>query len=530
MNRFAILGALGVAVIVAALLLNYVINRDELGDTGTPAPVVSTAPSGSPSTAPSGATTAPSGGSSGETQGTPAQGSTTQGSTTQGSAGAGSTAQGSAAQGSAPSQASTDQSSTAQSSASQGTANQGTASAGGTATQNAPAQNSTTAGTTTAGTTGQGTTGQATGDQGQAAAGSTTAPASGGQASAPAPSGAATASSGGAGTVAGQSSTGDSTGSAAPSTSNAPAATTQTANAAPAGGTAAPAEPPPVRPSFDIVRVTPDGGTVIAGRAAPHATVTITADGQKIGAVVADDRGEWVILPTSKLVPGNHQIAIASQLGTAPPVASDDVVIVVVPQPPVAGQTKATGEGTQTAQATPPQQPLAVVVPRTDQGSSTVLQSPNPPQSGQLVLQSVDYDAEGRVVIGGRAGPGKEVRAYLDNQLVGKVKADQSGVWHITPDHHVMPGLHTLRIDEVDENGKVMARVESPFSRAEPLSIDAGDQVVVVQPGNNLWLIATHTYGSGLRYTVIYQANKSQIKNPDLIYPGQVFKLPMDAP
>jgi nucleoid-associated protein YgaU len=276
------------------------------------------------------------------------------------------------------------------------------------------------------------------------------------------------------------------------------------------------------------VRVNPDGGTVIAGRAAPHATVSITADGQKIGTVVADDRGEWVILPQSKLVPGNHQIAIASQLGGAAPVASDDVVIVVVPEPPAAAKGTSNG-GTQTA-AAQPQQPLAVVVPRTDQGSSTVLQSPNPPQSGQLILQSVDYDAEGRVVIGGRAGPGKEVRAYLDNQLIGTVKSNESGVWHITPDRHVLPGLHTLRIDEVDPNGKVIARVESPFSRAEPLSIAAGDEVVVVQPGNNLWLIATRTYGSGLRYTMIYQANKSQIKNPDLIYPGQVFKLPMDTP
>jgi nucleoid-associated protein YgaU len=278
------------------------------------------------------------------------------------------------------------------------------------------------------------------------------------------------------------------------------------------------------------VRVNPDGGTVIAGRAAPRATVTITADGQKIGTVVADDRGEWVILPTSKLVPGNHQIAIASQLGGAAPVASDDVVIVVVPQPPVAAKAASGGGGTQTAAAAAPQQPLAVVVPRTDQGSSTVLQSPNPPQSGQLVLQSVDYDAEGRVVIGGRAGPGKEVRAYLDNRLVGSVRSDSSGVWHIIPDRHVLPGLHTLRIDEVDDSGKVLARVESPFSRAEPLSIGAGDQVVVVQPGNNLWLIATRTYGSGPRYTVIYQANKAQIKNPDLIYPGQVFELPTDTP
>ena len=113
-----------------------------------------------------------------------------------------------------------------------------------------------------------------------------------------------------------------------------------------------------------------------------------------------------------------------------------------------------------------------------------------------LPIMLLQIDAEGRVVIGGRAGPGKEVRAYLDNQLVGSVKSDSSGVWHIIPDRHVLPGLHTLRIDEVDDSGKVLARVESPFSRAEPLSIGAGDQVVVVQPGNNLWLIATRTYGS----------------------------------
>jgi len=480
LNRFAILGALGIAVIVAALLLNYVINRDELGDTGTPAPVVSTPPPG--------ATTAPSGSVGGNTGGTgETQGSTTQGSTTQGSTAQGSTAQGSTTQGSAT------QGSTAQGSASGSPAGQSGAGQG----QVAPAANAP-----------------------PANAPASNAPTSGSQ-----PSAASAGSGAGiAGTAPSQPPSGNAAAPTAPSSSTAPAANSSTGAA---GGAAAPA--PVIRPSFDIVRVNPDGGTVIAGRAAPHATVTITADGQKIGTVVADDRGEWVILPPSKLVPGNHQIAIASQLGSDTPVPSEDVVIVVVPQPPVASKSAGTGGGTQTAAAVPPQQPLAVVVPRTDQGS-TVLQSPNPPQSGQLVLQSVDYDAEGRVVIGGRAAPGKEVRAYLDNQLIGTVKADNSGIWHVTPDRHVMPGLHTLRIDEVDESGKVLARVESPFSRAEPLSIGAGDQAVVVQPGNNLWLIASRTYGSGLRYTVIYQANKAQIKNPDLIYPGQVFKLPMDAP
>jgi nucleoid-associated protein YgaU len=51
-------------------------------------------------------------------------------------------------------------------------------------------------------------------------------------------------------------------------------------------------------------------------------------------------------------------------------------------------------------------------------------------------------------------------------------------------------------------------------------------QMVAIVPGNSLWRIAQQIYGEGLRYTVIYEANRTQIKDPNLIYPGQVFLLP----
>ena len=451
MNRFAILGAMGVAVIVAALVLNYAINNEEVGESSAPAPAA-TAPAGS------------SGQTGQAATGQAATGTGGGGSQTQASTAAGGTAAGAppAAGSSAPAPATI------------------SGVAGAPAAASVPAQ----------------------------------------QPTAPAESSGSSAGTAlavpGAGTV--PSSSGAATGSTASGTGT---------NVASAGSAATgPGAPPPIKPTFDIVRVNPDGSTVIAGRAAPRSVVTLTADGQKLGTVEADDRGEWVLVPGSRLPPGNHQIAIASQLGNAPPVESDDIVVVVVPQPQVATGGQSSG-GTQTALAQP-QQPLAVVVPRTDQGS-TVLQAPNPPQSGLLVLQSVDYDSDGRLVIGGQAPPGKEVRGYLDNQLLGVAQADSSGRWHIKPEGAVPPGLHSLRIDQVEQDGKVVARVESPFARAEPLTIAAGDQVVVVQPGNSLWLIATRTYGSGFRYTVIYQANKMHIKNPDLIYPGQVFKLPTTA-
>lgn len=53
--------------------------------------------------------------------------------------------------------------------------------------------------------------------------------------------------------------------------------------------------------------------------------------------------------------------------------------------------------------------------------------------------------------------------------------------------------------------------------------------VVTVQPGFTLWGIAEETYGDGVLYVQLFEANADRIKDPDLIYPGQVFTLP-EAP
>ncbi len=76
-----------------------------------------------------------------------------------------------------------------------------------------------------------------------------------------------------------------------------------------------------------------------------------------------------------------------------------------------------------------------------------------------------------------------------------------------------------------------MSRIEVPFIRAPAavaISFAPGERIVV-QPGYNLWQIARRTYGKGVLYSVIYQANAEQIGDPDLIYPGQIFSLPLSA-
>ena len=172
--------------------------------------------------------------------------------------------------------------------------------------------------------------------------------------------------------------------------------------------------------------------------------------------------------------------------------------------------------------------PLVVIVPREGGGASRVIQEPASEglRDQALVLRAVDYDPAGLVVISGQAEPGARIIVYLDETALGYTLAGVDGFWQIAPAQPVSSGLHRLRVDRVDGGGAVLARVETFFSRAELPSGLPGERFVIVQPGNSLWRIARRSYGEGVRYSVIFQANREQIRDPDLIYPGQIFVVP----
>ncbi len=66
----------------------------------------------------------------------------------------------------------------------------------------------------------------------------------------------------------------------------------------------------------------------------------------------------------------------------------------------------------------------------------------------------------------------------------------------------------------------------SALAAADPAQPPVRVGVVTVQPGNTLWGIASQQYGAGILYVRVFEANRDRIRNPDLIYPGQVFALP----
>ncbi len=287
-------------------------------------------------------------------------------------------------------------------------------------------------------------------------------------------------------------------------------------------------QPQPIAPRFDIVRVEPNGETVVAGRSEPGSEVVLLDGDREIGRITADDSGTWVIIVPSPLNPGDHQLGLRVELPDGRSQLSETLVIVSVPEHPLA-VASGEGEPEQQAAATPEEMaPLAVEAPRVGLAASRVLQQPEDAglRDQALLLSAVDYDADGFMVISGKAEPGARVIVYLDEKPLGTVVADAQGRWQLAPELPIASGLHRLRVDQVDDSGGVLARVATLFSRAELAGGFPEDRYVIVQPGNSLWRIARRTYGEGIRYSVIFQANNDQIADPDLIYPGQIFVVP----
>ncbi|MYG25723.1 MAG: LysM peptidoglycan-binding domain-containing protein [Boseongicola sp. SB0677_bin_26] len=150
-------------------------------------------------------------------------------------------------------------------------------------------------------------------------------------------------------------------------------------------------------------------------------------------------------------------------------------------------------------------------------------------------VDTIAYDEEGEVTVGGRATGTETVRIYLDNKDLVDASVGEGGQWR-TPLPDVDTGTYTLRVDELNAEGRVISRVETPFLREAAEDIQALDKspatllapvsLVTIQPGNTLWGLARKRYGRGILYVRVYEANTDRIRDPDLIFPGQIFAVP----
>ena len=410
-------------------------------------------------------------------------------------------------------------------------------------------------------------------------------------------------------------------------------------------------------PSFDLMRVEPDGSAVVAGRSEAGAIIALLANGEVIGRGIANAAGEFAIVLDQPLKPGAHAVTLEtrdadgkvlnesqqSMAVSVPEDSSKGEVLVMLNEPgapsqvlqkpqqvadagtassdqPAAQQTAdapaaADTAGSQTVAAATPQPAGEQPAPAAEAQTQTQAQAQPEPQAAPqsagagdataeqqvaaapqasdtgtapatgdqpaatggnassdtaqasdtatapatdtaadpatptVTVEAVETENE-KVFVAGSGQPNRDVRVYLDNQLVGEAKTDAKGRWLLETEGEVKPGEVAVRADQVGTTGEgdVTARAEVTFEKAadeaiilRPVALsgeagsgsgasgDAGTRQipsVIIRTGDNLWTISQRRYGDGVRYTTIYQANKDQIRNPDLIYPGQVFMIP----
>jgi LysM repeat protein len=250
--------------------------------------------------------------------------------------------------------------------------------------------------------------------------------------------------------------------------------------------------------------------------------VTVRDGDKVIGDVTADRRGEWVLVPDQPIGPGDRLLSLeASGPNSSATIKSDETVALSI-SPPKPGGKEETA--------------LAVVLPREGNAAPRVLQRPDGSlPSGQgtpsadkplaLSMDTLEYDDQGRAVLSGRATPGATVQIYAGNQPLATATANAAGEWSATSTRAVDPGRVQLRLDQLGKDARVVQRIVVPLAQAAAGELTPG-QTYTVQPGNNLWQISRRAYGIGTRYLIIYSANLGQIRDPERIYPGQVFKVP----
>ncbi len=208
----------------------------------------------------------------------------------------------------------------------------------------------------------------------------------------------------------------------------------------------------------------------------------------------------------------------------------------------VAEQEETTADTTAEAPAETAEEPSQqVAILRSGEEGVELVQPPaaSDTPTDQVALDTIGYSNEGEVELTGRVQDDSSVRLYLDNTLVADLNPEDDGQWRGEIEG-VDPGVYTLRVDEVSPEGDVVSRIETPFQR-EPIETllaaeaatnpDSSDNVstiraVTVQKGDTLWAISRERFGDGVLYVKLFEANRESIRDPDLIYPGQIFTIP----
>lgn len=258
--------------------------------------------------------------------------------------------------------------------------------------------------------------------------------------------------------------------------------------------------------SFDIVRITKEGDAVIAGRSSPNQNVMIFEGEQKLATVKADMNGEWVWTSETPIGFGVKRLYLKTNDLNNEDILSSQTIIVFLED------NKAS-------------KPIVLRYNNNEQINSEILNLEKIDDG--IVLDILEYSEEGKLMLSGRTTPKKKVTLYLNDGLFGHTVSNIDGFWNFVSNEKIKAGKSSLRIDMIN-NGESKTFTTTIFGESiNNFKTELKNTKFIVQPGNSLWRIARKTLGGGILYSEIYKKNFIKIKNPNMIFPGQVFDIPI---
>ena len=252
-------------------------------------------------------------------------------------------------------------------------------------------------------------------------------------------------------------------------------------------------------PEFDLVRIEESGRIVIAGRTVSESSVSIVINKKLVATEHTNADGEFVYSPVSVLKPGNYVISLIDVDNDK---KSLDKVFVYISE-----------RGYKNS--------VSLLM---TQNGSKIMQSPEL-LDGDLVVSKIDYLNTGRVVVTGKALPRLRVSLTLNDKYLGFARVSDYKNFGLGADvGQLTPGKqYKMNIRLHDGEGNTIANVEHNFTMPEMTGED--DTFYTVRRGDCLWIIARNFLRKGVLFSII--AERNNIKNPNLIFPEQVLKIPV---
>ena len=255
--------------------------------------------------------------------------------------------------------------------------------------------------------------------------------------------------------------------------------------AKPAAAPADAAQSSAATPTFDVLRVEPDGSAVIAGKAQPGAKLEILSNGKVVAQTTIDGTGDFAAVFDNPLPPGDHELVLRSTDASGKATQSEEVATVSVPdgkagellamvsKPGKASRVLAMPEAAPPAlqpQAAPSQQPAPTSEPSANIASAplagTAAPSAAAPLTSSVQVTAVEFEGS-KIFVAGSAPAGSTVRALVDDREIGKSTTEASGHFVVEGDVDLSVGSHIITVEELNADGTAKVRVRVPFERPQ---------------------------------------------------------------